>query len=51
MGRGQGRSRVGRRRGAMGRTRGQKSGWDGQRHSVLERLESQKMKEGLLRGG
>ena len=47
MGRGRGKGRVGRRRGAMGRTRG----WDGQRCSVLERLESQKMKEGLLRGG
>ena len=47
MGRGWGRNRGGRRRGAMGRTRGERSGWDGQRHSVLERLGSQNMKGGL----
>ena len=50
MGRGRGRSRGGRRRGGMGRTRGERSGWDGQRHSVLERLGSQNMKGGLQSG-
>ena len=49
MGRSWERSRGGRRRGAMGRTRGERLGWDGQRHSVLERLGSQDMREGLER--
>ena len=52
MGKGRGRSRGGRRRGAMGRRRGERSGrdWDGQRHSVLERLVLQNMKRGLQSG-
>ena len=53
MGMKRGRSRGGRRRGAMGRTRGERSDWDGQRHSVLERLGWQDMKGGVgrWRGG